>query len=55
VIRERRLGGYTLAEQERREQLRLKAAELFEQGESASAVAAELRVTSRTVRQWRRR
>jgi transposase len=48
-------GGYTPAEQGRREQLRLKAAELFERGESASVVAAGLRVTPRTVRQWRRR
>jgi putative transposase len=48
-------GGYTPAEQGRREQLRLEAARLFERGESAGAVAAELRVTPGTVRQWRRR
>uniref|UniRef100_A0AAU1HQ58 Winged helix-turn-helix domain-containing protein n=1 Tax=Streptomyces sp. NBC_00180 TaxID=2903632 RepID=A0AAU1HQ58_9ACTN len=48
-------GGYTPAEQERREQLRLKAAELFEQGESSGAVAAELRVAPRTVRLRRQR
>ncbi len=48
-------GGCAPAERERREQLRVRAAELFEGGESASAVAAELRVTSRAVRPWRRR
>jgi transposase len=48
-------GGYTPAEQARREQVRLEAAELFKRGESTGAVAAGLRVTPGTVRQWRRR
>ncbi|WP_416071416.1 helix-turn-helix domain-containing protein [Streptomyces sp. ME02-8801-2C] len=35
--------------------MRLEAARLFERGESPGAVAAELRVTPGTVRQWRLR
>jgi transposase len=46
-------GGYTRAEQERRERLRLGAAERFACGEATSAIAADLRVTERTVRRWR--
>jgi transposase len=46
-------GGYTPAEQERRERLRLGAAERFARGDAPSAVAADLRVTERTVRRWR--
>src|SRR6516165_1559563 len=46
-------GGYTPAEQERRERLRLGAAERFARGEATSAIAADLRVTERTVRRWR--
>jgi putative transposase len=46
-------GGYTPAEQERRERLRLGAAERFARGELTSAIAADLRVTERTVRRWR--
>jgi len=47
-------GGYTPDEQERRERLRLRAAEWFERGESAAAVAGEFRVTVPTARRWRR-
>jgi transposase len=47
-------GGYTPQEQERRERLRMQAAERFAQGKSAAAVAAEFRVTVPTVRTWRR-
>ena len=47
-------GGYTPAEQERRERLRLGAAERFARGDATSAIAADLRVTERTVRRWRR-
>jgi putative transposase len=47
-------GGYTPEEQERRERLRMRAAELFERGESIEAVAEEFRVTVPTVRRWRR-
>jgi transposase len=46
-------GGYTPAEQERREQLRLGAAGRFARGDSTAAIAADLRVTERTVRRWR--
>ncbi len=46
-------GGYTPAEQERRERLRLGAAGRFARGDTTSAIAADLRVTERTVRRWR--
>ena len=46
-------GGYTPAEQERRERLRRAAAGRFARGEATSAIAADLRVTERTVRRWR--
>jgi transposase len=46
-------GGYTPAEQQRRERLRLEAAERFACGDSTGVIAAELRVTERTVRRWR--
>jgi putative transposase len=46
-------GGYTPAEQQRRERLRLGAAERFARGDAVSAIAADLRVTERTVRRWR--
>jgi hypothetical protein len=38
-------GGYTPAEQERRERLRLGAAERFACGDAIAAIAADLRVT----------
>src|SRR5215813_8236477 len=47
-------GGYTPEEQERRERLRMQAAERFERGKSVEAVAEEFRVTVPTVRKWRR-
>jgi transposase len=46
-------GGYTPAEQERRERLRLGAAGRFARGDTTSAIAADLRITERTVRRWR--
>ena len=46
-------GGYTPAEQQRRERLRLEAAERFAREDSTAEIAAELRVTERTVRRWR--
>lgn len=46
-------GGYTPAEQQRRERLRLEAAERFARADSTGVIAAELRVTERTVRRWR--
>ncbi|MEU4228456.1 helix-turn-helix domain-containing protein, partial [Nonomuraea sp. NPDC026600] len=42
-------GGYTPAEQERRERLRLQTAERFEDGESTRDIARELRVSERSV------
>jgi transposase len=47
-------GGYTPAEQERRERLRLEAAERFARGDSAGEIARDLRVTECSVRRWRR-
>ncbi|WP_425838468.1 helix-turn-helix domain-containing protein [Streptomyces fractus] len=48
-------GGYTPAEQENRERLRLEAAEWFERGDDAQVIADDLRGTMRTVRRWRKR
>jgi transposase len=47
-------GGYTPAEQERRERLRLEAAERFARGDSIREIAHELRVTEGSVRRWHR-
>ncbi|MGW0804051.1 winged helix-turn-helix domain-containing protein [Nonomuraea sp. NPDC002799] len=47
-------GGYTPAEQERRERVRLQAAQWFEAGESTRTVAARLRVHERSVTRWRK-
>ena len=47
-------GGYTPAEQQRRERLRLRAAERFARGDTTSQVARDLRVTEGSVRRWRR-
>ncbi|WP_328511020.1 hypothetical protein OG981_43525 [Streptomyces mirabilis] len=44
-------GGYTPVEQEKRERLRLEAAERFERGDDAAVIAMDLRVT---VRRWRK-
>ena len=38
-------GGYTPAEQQRRERLRLEAAELFARGDGINEIARDLRVT----------
>jgi len=46
-------GGYTPAEQQRRELVRLEVAGRFTRGDSTGEIAAELRVTERTVRRWR--
>ena len=45
-------GGYTPAEQQRREGLRLEAAGRFAGGEKISENARDLRVTSGSVRRW---
>jgi transposase len=45
--------GLTAEGRERREQVRLAAVERFEQWVPAAVIAAELRVTARSVRRWR--
>ena len=47
-------GGYTPAEQQRREQLRLQAAGRFARGDGINEIAHDLRVTPGSVRRWRR-
>src|SRR5260370_111024 len=47
-------GGYTPAEQRRRERLRLQAAGRFARGDKISESAGDLRVTQGSVRRWRR-
>jgi transposase len=47
-------GGYTPAEQQRRERLRLEAARRFARGDGISEVARDLRVAEGSVRRWRR-
>jgi len=47
-------GGYTPAEQQRRERLRLEAAGRFAAGEEINEIADDLRVTVGSVRRWRR-
>jgi putative transposase len=46
-------GGYTPAEQARRERVRLEAAVRFERGGTSARIARELRVTQRSVERWR--
>jgi len=46
-------GGLTAEGRRRREQVRLEATRRFEQGAPAAAIAAELRVSERSVRRWR--
>lgn len=47
-------GGFTAQEQQRRERVRLQAAEMFAQGEKSMVIARRLRVTERSVERWRR-
>jgi transposase len=47
-------GGYTLAEQQRRERLRLQAAERFARGDGINEIAHDLRIMLGSVRRWRR-
>ena len=47
-------GGYTPAEQQRREWLRLQAAERFARGDGIDEIARGLRVMPGSVRRWRR-
>jgi transposase len=46
-------GGLTAADRSRREQVRLAAVKRFEQRVPVAEIAAELRVTERSVRRWR--
>src|SRR6201989_2455960 len=47
-------GGYTPAEQQRRERLRLEAAGRFARGDAINEIAHDLRVTEGSVRRWHR-
>jgi transposase len=47
-------GGLTAEGRRRREQVRLAAAEMFEQLTPVAGIAAELRVSERSVQRWRR-
>jgi transposase-like protein len=47
-------GGYTPAEQQRRERLRLEAAGRFARGDTIGDIARDLRVTEGSVRRWHR-
>jgi hypothetical protein len=47
-------GGLTMEGRSRRERVRLQAAEMFEHGEDARAIASSLRVSTKSVYQWRR-
>ena len=53
-IRYAQRSGYTLAEQQGREQLRLQAAGRFARGDGINEIAHDLRVTPGSVRRWRR-
>ena len=54
VMRYAQRGGYTPAEQQRRERLRLEAAGRFACGDGISEIAGDLRVAPGSVRRWRR-
>jgi transposase len=54
VMRYGQRGGYTPAEQQRRERLRLEAAGRFAAGGRVSEIARDLLVTPGSVRRWRR-
>ena len=47
-------GGYTPAEQQRRERLRMEAAGRFARGDKIGEIARDLRVTEGSVRRWHR-
>jgi transposase len=47
-------GGYTPAEQQRRERLRLEAAERFARGDGINEIARDLRVAPGSIRRWHR-
>ena len=54
VMRYAQGGGLTPREQERRESLRLEASRRFEAGDKTADIAADLRVSERSVQRWRR-
>ena len=47
-------GGLTMEGRSRRQQVRLQAAGMFEHGEDAGQIASSLRVSTKSVYQWRR-
>ncbi|ANZ13586.1 helix-turn-helix domain-containing protein [Streptomyces noursei] len=47
-------GGLTAEQRKRREEVRMRAVELFEQDVKVSWIAGELRVSEKSVYQWRR-
>ena len=53
-MRDAQRGGYTPAEQQRRERLRLEAAGRFARGDGVTEIARDLRVTEGSVRRWHR-
>jgi transposase len=53
-MRYARRGGYTPAEQQRRERLRLEAASRFARGDKIGEIARDLRVTEGSARRWHR-
>nr|WP_255310791.1 helix-turn-helix domain-containing protein [Streptomyces viridosporus] len=47
-------GGLTAEQRRRREEVRMRAADLFEEGRKVPRIARELRVSEKPVYQWRR-
>lgn len=47
-------GGLTAEQRRRREEVRMRAVDLFEEGAEVPCVARELRVSEKSVYQWRR-
>ncbi|RUL89890.1 helix-turn-helix domain-containing protein [Verrucosispora sp. FIM060022] len=48
-------GGMNAAARVRREKVRIQAASMFEESISTTQIASELRVSEKSVREWRRR
>ncbi|WP_323183034.1 helix-turn-helix domain-containing protein [Streptomyces sp. NBC_00078] len=47
-------GGLTAEQRKRREEVRMRAADLFQEGVKVSCIARELRVSEKSIYQWRR-
>ncbi|MFJ9359377.1 helix-turn-helix domain-containing protein [Streptomyces mirabilis] len=47
-------GGLTTEQRKRREEVRIRAVDLFEEGMKVPCIARELRVSDKSVYQWRR-